>query len=54
MISAFLHFQQNLNILFNNFTKILDKFFLKCEEGGGWPPKKNYPKKSLALLGLNQ
>ena len=35
MISAFLHFQQNSNRLFNNCTKILDKLFLKYEGGVG-------------------
>ena len=37
MMSAFFHFQHNLNRLFNNCVEllILDKFFLKYEGQGG-------------------
>ena len=57
-MAAFFHFHQNLNRLFNNFKKILNKFFLKYEGGvtlNSPPPpsKKKLLVKSPALLGLN-
>ena len=61
-MAAFFHFHQNLNRLFNNFKKILDKFFLKYEGGVTLtPPTPPFPLpsqkkllvKSPALLGLN-
>ena len=49
MMPAFFHFQHNLNRLFNNYIKTLDKFFLKYDGVGsqiGHTPRKNYPQKA--------
>ena len=59
MTSVFLYFQNNSNILFNNYVRlyrVLDKFLLKYEEGRGVvqidPTQKKLPSKSAALLWL--
>ena len=57
MMSAFFHFQHTLNRLFDSYIKlykvilILDKLFLKYEEGGQIDPlhpltRRNYPQKA--------